>query len=40
MIRILVLVLVLGAVADHVLLDGHFMNVAQQIVGQILVHAR
>jgi hypothetical protein len=40
MIRILLLVLVLGASGDHFLFDGHFMDAAQQVVGQILVRAR
>jgi hypothetical protein len=40
MIRTFLLVLVLGTVADHVMFDGHFTNVARQIVGQILVHTR
>jgi hypothetical protein len=40
MIRMLIIVLVLGAAADHFMLDGRFANAAQQIVGQILVHAR
>jgi hypothetical protein len=36
----LVLALTLVAAADHFMLDGRFTNAAQQIVGQILMHAR
>jgi hypothetical protein len=40
MIRIFLLVLVLGAVADHFMLHGRYTTAVQQIVGHILVHSR
>jgi hypothetical protein len=40
MIRMFVLALTLGAAADHFMLDGRYTSAAEQIMAQVLVHAR